>query len=221
MVEVYPMLQFTHILLFVYWLGADLGVFMASHYVARADLQTDERARFLALLVALDMGPRTALVLMIPTGATMIWLAGWLPLDGAPTAVIVAVSLGWLALVWSLHRRTSVHTLWRTIDMALRGLVVVTMFTLGALIVMGTVLSGPLWLGIKFMAYAGAVLCGLLLRGVLRTWATGFGELRDPGTVQQGNVRIAGAKRVSTRYAMVLWACVLVAAFCGVVKPIG
>jgi len=87
--------------------------------------------------------------------------------------------------------------------------------------VTGTVLSGPLWLGIKFMAYAGAVLCGLLLRGVLRTWATGFGELRDPGTVQQGNVRIAGAKRVSTRYAMVLWACVLVAAFCGVVKPIG
>jgi hypothetical protein len=37
MVEVYPMLQFTHILLFVYWLGADLGVFMASQYVARPD----------------------------------------------------------------------------------------------------------------------------------------------------------------------------------------
>lgn len=221
MVEVYPMLQFTHILLFVYWLGADLGVFMASHYVARPDLHTDERARFLALLVALDMGPRTALVLMIPTGAAMIWLAGWLPLEGAPTATIVAVSLGWLALVWYLHRRTPIHTLWRTIDMALRSLVVVTMFTLGALIVTGTVLSGPLWLGIKFMAYAGAVLCGLLLRGVLRTWATGFGELRDPGTVLQGNLRIAGAKRVSTRYAMVLWACVLVAAFCGVVKPIG
>ena len=47
------------------------------------------------------------------------------------------------------------------------------------------------------------------------------GHQVQPGTVLQGNLRIAGAKRVSTRYAMVLWACVLVAAFCGVVKPIG
>lgn len=220
MVEVYPMLQFTHILLFVYWLGADLGVFMASHYVARPDLQTDERARFLALLVSLDMGPRTALVLMIPTGSVMIWLAGWLPLTGIATAMIVGVSTGWLALVWFLHRRSAANTLWRTLDLSARLVVVGAMFSLGALIITGTVVSGPLWLGVKFMAYAAAVLCGLLLRGVLRTWATGFGELRDPLTLQQGNSRIVHAKRISTRYAMLLWACVLIAAFCGVVKPV-
>ena len=56
----YPLWQYAHILLFVYWLGADLGVSVASRYVARADLPLDERLRFLELLLKVDMGPRMA-----------------------------------------------------------------------------------------------------------------------------------------------------------------
>ena len=62
----YGLWQYFHILLFVYWLGADLGVFLASRYVARADLPTPERLRFLEMLLKVDMGPRTALILMMP-----------------------------------------------------------------------------------------------------------------------------------------------------------
>lgn len=96
--------QYAHILLFVYWLGADLGVFFASRYVARADLPLDERLRFLELLLKVDMAPRTALILMIPVGfalATALGLApfaaGWLP-------AIWILCLGWLALAWYLFR---------------------------------------------------------------------------------------------------------------------
>ena len=60
---------------------------------------------------------------------------------------------------------------------------------------------------------------GLLLRGVLLSWARGFAELRDPTTEGQGNARIGAALAVSLRYARVLWACVLLAAFMGVTKP--
>jgi hypothetical protein len=56
----YTLWQYLHILLFVYWLGADLGVFLAARYVARTDLSLDERLRFLDLLLKIDMGPRSA-----------------------------------------------------------------------------------------------------------------------------------------------------------------
>ena len=218
MTEVYPLLQYAHILLLVYWLGTDMGVYLSSRYVGRADLPLSERRRFLDLLIALDMGPRTALVLMIPTGTLMLWIAQWLRLEESLVAAIVSGSAAWLALVWFLHRHPSAPPVWKTLDLTLRGLVVIVMVILGGAILLGAT-PGPSWLGIKFLAYGGAVLCGILLRRVLAVWAIGFAELRDVATASRGNKRIAEAMGASARYAMMLWACVLIAAFCGVVKP--
>jgi hypothetical protein len=215
----YPTLQFIHILLLVYWLGADLGVYLCARYVGRADLPLAERRRFLELLVQLDMGPRTALVLMIPTGLALALLGGWLPLDPASVAAIGVAALAWLGLVWHLHRSGSMSgALWR-IDHYLRHAVVALTLGWGAALLAQWPLTGPRWLGVKLLAYGGAVLMGLLLRGVLLSWARGFAELRDPTTEGQGNARIGAALAVSLRYARVLWACVLLAAFMGVTKP--
>jgi hypothetical protein len=128
----YPTLQFIHILLLVYWLGADLGVYLCARYVGRADLPLAERRRFLELLVQLDMGPRTALVLMIPTGLALALLGGWLPLDPASVAAIGVAALAWLGLVWHLHRSGSMSgALWR-IDHYLRHAVVALTLGWGA-----------------------------------------------------------------------------------------
>jgi hypothetical protein len=90
---------------------------------------------------------------------------------------------------------------------------------LGASVLMGFGANAPGWLGAKFLAYGGAVLAGLLLRHVLVHWATGFAELAQPATVEQGNARIVAAMPAAFRYAHVLWACVLIAAYLGIAKP--
>lgn len=226
----YPLLQYAHILLLVYWLGTDLGVYWCAKYVGRADLPLAERQRFLQLLLKLDMGPRTALVLMIPTGTLMIFLAQWIPLRGTVAALVCALALGWLALVWRLYLApAAVRTdSLRHIDRWTRRVMVTVMLALGLLLIsgagsalagIGLDIEGPRWLGGKFLAYGGAVLCGLRLRGVLSHWAQGFGELREAATVEQGNARIAAAMPAAFGYAYALWGCVLVAAFLGVVKP--
>lgn len=231
----YPLLQYAHILLLVYWLGTDLGVYWCAKYVGRADLPLAERQRFLQLLLKLDMGPRTALVLMIPTGTLMVFLAQWLPIGGATTAGIVALGLGWLALVWRLYLAPAAIAttaaggatvgadLLRSLDRWARRVVVTVMLALGLLLLTGAGAAlgfdGPRWLGGKFLAYGGAVLCGLRLRGVLAHWAQGFGELREAATATQGNARIAAAMPAAFGYAYALWGCVLLAAFLGVVKP--
>ena len=60
--------MFFHILMFVIWLGMDVGVYYCGKYTTRRDLTYQERRRFLELLMLLDMGPRTALVMMVPLG---------------------------------------------------------------------------------------------------------------------------------------------------------
>jgi hypothetical protein len=219
----YPLLQYAHILLLVYWLGTDLGVYWCAKYVGRSDLPLAERQRFLQLLLKLDMGPRTALVLMVPTGTLMVFIAQWLPLRGAAAAAVCALALAWLALVWRLYLRPASPAVLRDIDRTTRWLVVAAMAALGLLLVSGAGavlgLEGPRWLGGKFLAYGGAVLCGLRLRGVLTHWAQGFGELRDATTAAQGEARIAAAMPAAFGYAYALWGCVLVAALLGVVKP--
>lgn len=228
MIAEYSLWQYLHILLFVYWLGADLGVFLAARYVARGDLPLPERLRFLELLLRIDMGPRTALILMIPVGATLGTQLGALPIHGPWLAVIWALALLWLAVAWWIVLRphaTATAPL-TAIDRWLR-IGVVAGFTALALVSMarGTPVAAP-WLAGKLLLFAGVVLLGLLLRGVLREWSTGFAQLRealdgqDEAGIRAADARIGAAHRRSTPYAMLLWLLVAAIAFLGVTKPL-
>lgn len=48
--------KFAHILLFVYWLGADLGVFLLARAAKRADLSFEQRALLLKMALLIDDG---------------------------------------------------------------------------------------------------------------------------------------------------------------------
>jgi hypothetical protein len=100
----YQSLVFVHLLLFVLWLGADVGVFtLGQHFRKRRVYTLDQRLALLKLLVAVDMTPRTAWALMVPISLTLAVAGGWalLPL----WVVGAAWLLGgvWLWLVWDAH----------------------------------------------------------------------------------------------------------------------
>lgn len=228
MIEAYAVWRYLHVLLFVYWLGADLGVFVAARYVARADLPLEERLRFLELLLRVDMGPRTALILMIPVGSTLATQLGAAPFLEPMLPAIWLLTLGWLAIAWWIvlrpkHGATAALTL---IDRWLR-IAVVVGFASTALISLqrDSPIAAP-WLTAKWLLFAAVVLLGLLLRGVLRDWSSGFATLRaassDPrgGDVERANELIRAAHRRSTPYAMLLWLLVAAIAFLGVAKPL-
>lgn len=217
----YPLWQYAHILLFVYWLGADLGVAMASRYVARADLALEERLRFLELLLRIDLAPRIALVLMIPVGFTLATTLGLAPFAVAALPVIWVGSLAWLALAiyLSQHTRDPRAAPWIRVDQALRIAVIVVFAGIGLATLASGRPLGTAWLAGKFVLYAGVVLLGLLLRVVIRDWVVGLGELRVPATRDAGNARIHAAHRRAQRLAHLLWIFVAAIAFLGVVKP--
>jgi hypothetical protein len=99
----YPWFVYIHLLLFVFWLGADLGVFILGQHFRKPSYSIAERLTILKLLVITDMGPRTAWALMVPVSITMLALGGFwaVPLWGV--ALSWAVGGGWLWLVWYAH----------------------------------------------------------------------------------------------------------------------
>lgn len=213
-------------MLFVYWLGADLGVFMASRYVARADLPTAERLRFLDLLLKVDMGPRTALILMVPVGLTLAVNLGLTPFaDGLLPAIWIA-SLGWLVLTWRLFllgRDPRVQSLAR-LDHWIRVTVAALFVSLAVLSLLEGAPVGATWLAVKMLFFAVVVIIGLLLRRIIRDWAQGFAVLNRPDSpadaVQLANATIFGAYRRATRLAHSLWLLVALTALLGVAKPV-
>ncbi len=218
----YSVWQYLHILLFVYWLGADLGVFLASRYVARADLPTAERLRFLELLLKIDMGPRTALILIIPVGIELATALGLIALGNGAVLGIWLLSLAWLALSWYLFfnaRNPAAQPLMR-LDQGIRVSVALLFLSLGVLSWLQGAPLGSRWLAAKFVLFAGVVVLGLILRTIIRDWVVGFGLLRDPASVDSANALIFSAYRRATRFAHTLWLLVALIAFLGVTKPL-
>jgi hypothetical protein len=101
----YPALVYAHLLLFVLWLGADVGVFvLGQHFRKRQKWSLDQRIALLTLLVEIDMVPRSAWAIMVPMSLSVVAAGGWWDVPIWLLAGAWVVGLFWLWLVWDSHR---------------------------------------------------------------------------------------------------------------------
>lgn len=100
----YPTLVYVHLMLFVLWLGADVGVFLlGQHFRKRTVYTLDQRLALLKLLVLVDMTPRSAWALMVPLSLTVSSMGGWWEVPGWWLWASWVVGGFWLWLVWDAH----------------------------------------------------------------------------------------------------------------------
>lgn len=85
----YQLLQLAHILLLVFWLGTDIGVFIAALWIKKLRRPLSERILLLQLAGQLDVIVRISAALMFPVGATL-----------AKQRWGLEISLGVLSLLW-------------------------------------------------------------------------------------------------------------------------
>ena len=208
-IDPYLVLVYVHIVLFVYWLGGDLGVFFSAKYVADRKLSMDERFRFLHLLMNCDMGPRTALLLLLPVGLEMARLIGVIEVSPAIGGIVWLVSLVWVATNWWMHfnERHAIVPKLRAIDQNLRYVLIVLIA--GSAIYSIATGNGPVlatWLQVKLLVYAFAICLGLYLRAEIKQWIVGFGMIRQGGdAADKGNTIIEESLVRSQRAAFLLW----------------
>ena len=95
----YPLLVYAHILLMVFWLGTDIGVFVSGLQFIDPKRTLEQRSAVIGLGMVVDRFPRICFVAIIPVGLQMSFERGWLPVSGAFMLAIWILSAVWLAAV--------------------------------------------------------------------------------------------------------------------------
>ncbi|MFJ4617114.1 hypothetical protein [Streptomyces sp. NPDC088812] len=214
-----------HLVLFVFWLGGDLGVYVSSRFVLARDLSFEARATALRIMGVLDLGPKICLVLFLPSGVTLMALEPHgAPLLGGWTAAAAWAGAGcWLWLTVRDHRSPGRHPLVRRADWAVRIALTATLLAVGGYALLADepfgVTTRPHWLGAKVMLYATAIACGLGIRLTLRPFGAAFAALARDGSTPQTERALRRAVDGCVPYVAGIWLSVLAAAALGVLKP--
>lgn len=222
MLDAYTLLVTLHVVLFAYWLGPDLGVYVCSRYVARPDLPTAERLRFLEALLAIDILPRSAIVLLPVVGLQLGVMRGSVELPAPVLALAWLLGLAWLALVWAAYKtaRKPEGLRWQRIDVAVRLVLIPGLVAAGAysLITGGPVTSG--WVALKLIVYAALLAMGLYLRTIIRAWRQGFARLAAGEQSPEIDALFIDGRRRARYGAWTFWALIILMAFLGITQPL-
>ncbi|MEL7042161.1 MAG: hypothetical protein AAGL90_11600 [Pseudomonadota bacterium] len=207
-----------HVLVFVYWLGGDLGAFYTSRFLTQPDVSADRRLMAAKIIGDVDMAPRTALILALPTGLVLAQSKGWLDLGWPIVGAILVASLFWLALAWHLHlKHGAAPELLRKLDLALRWALVLA---LGGWAIAGLIgmLALPMFLALKLLALVGCILLGLFIRGTLKPLGPALMGLSGPDA-ETAQADLAATLKRARPLVTGIWALLLIAAFLGLWTP--
>ncbi len=203
-----------HILVLVYWLGGDLGVFYASTLVSNPKTSPDGRKTAAQILAQVDMAPRTAMILTLPTGLTLADAMGYVALADLYVLLAWVFALFWLALAWYVHlKHLAPSSFWRRADLGVRFLMIIGL--------LGFAVSGtlPLFIAIKLVILASTIILGLLIRRALAPFGPAFAAMIKDGPTPESDTLIAKSLNQSRPLVVGIWMLLLIAALTGIMKP--
>lgn len=214
----YLLLQFIHILAFVYWLGGDLGTFLASRYVVDQKLGVEARTVALKIMLACDQGPKLSMPLILPVGVQMASISGLMPLPPWALVLMWLVAALWLTNVLVLYFNEGKAFIARLghIDLVFR-LVIVAGLVFFA--VLGLLDRAPIladWLAWKILVFAALVGCGIAIRIHLKPFGPAFTRLVTEGTSNEVNDIMAACVARCRPFVWVIWLGLLANAAIGI-----
>lgn len=206
-----------HLLVLVYWLGGDLGAFYSSSFMVDPKRTLAERLMALKILNTIDMAPRTALILALPTGLALAWVKGWVVVPAVVPLLVGLGGLGWLALAWAVHLSHGGGGAKRA-DMAIRWAVLAALYAAGIGGLSGLI-AMPLFIALKLIVLASCVGLGLLVRRQLVPLFPAIRAMIATGATAETDAVIAGVNARARRSVITIWLLLVVAAWLGIATP--
>jgi hypothetical protein len=213
--------KFIHILLFVYWLGADLGVFLLTKAAQRSDLTYDQRVITLRMALKIDILPRLSFALMFPVGLELSAALGLVEPSPATRISSWAVAALWVAIVIGMVRapQPARASALKHANVVLHWALFVVVGAIGVTSVLG---HGPFptgWLGWKILLFGLIFLCGIMIDREFEPVAPAFVRLAAGGSKPDIERAIKSAIDRSIAWVLILYALVVVIAFLGTARP--
>ena len=216
----YGLLLLSHVLLLVFWVGTDVGVFVLTCHARSPRLSLDQRMICLKVSLQLDHCPRLCAVLIVAIGAQLAYLGQWAPLTSRHLAVIWAFDLAWLAIVVAglmLSGRPAAQRL-RNVERVIQFVVAATLITYAWRAWTDTQQVVPTWLLLKLIAYAVITLIAFALDWVAAPMATAFTELSTAGPSPILQRRLDEALVPVLALVLLIYGVAIAAAYLGLAK---
>jgi hypothetical protein len=212
---------FAHIVLFVYWLGADLGVLLLAREARRRDLTLAERGFALRMALVIDFLPRIAFALMLPVGIELTRSGGYAEIPDGARLLAWVFALGWITLIVMLGRAGATPkgaTLNRW-HLAIQGIACVALGAVAVYALLTDNLFTQNWLALKLLLYAAIFALGIGIDYAFRPVAPAFVSIATEGSNASNEAAVKRGIDGAIRYVLTLYAMLFVIAFLGVTKP--
>lgn len=211
---------FLHLLLFVYWLGGDLGVFILAKAAKRSDLSFAERAFALRMAIMIDLVPRLCFAVMFPVGLHVTASGGFALIPDWAFFLAWLIAAGWIGLLFAIgrHEGTAKGAQLSHLNLALQAILLVVLGTLGMTALLGI---GPLpggWFGAKILLFALIFAASIGIDFAFRPIGPAFAALAAQGSQPDIERDISAAVDGAIRYVILLYLLIAAIAFLGVTK---
>lgn len=220
----YPTLVYGHLLLFVLWLGADVGVFvLGQHFRKRYAYSLEQRLALLKLLVLVDMTPRTAWALMVPLSLSVSAMGGWWDVPPIVVAAAWLISGVWLWLVWDAHwhDQTPRAARNRRLESGVRWLLAGAFLWLG---VQSLLIGQPItqgWLATKALMFGLIFVAAIMIDICFKPVGPQLAALIAQGSNDATEDPLRATMDKTRQWVMVIYALLVATSWLGLVKPFG
>ena len=211
---------FLHQVLFVFWLGPDIGVYMWGTKLANSELSQAQRAAAGRIMRSIEIIPRACMSLMLTVGGVLSELMG----ITHPAWQMVGIwGLGpvWLTLTLLVHFKATSNPddPLRKLDGLFRWLVVATVLgSVGFSLATGRLESVP-WLTAKLLLFAAVVYFGIMMRRRLSPVQDAVVALEKGEGDSALDTEVQHSLSRARIFMFASWLALAAAAFLGVVQP--
>jgi hypothetical protein len=220
----YPTLVYVHLLLFVLWLGADVGVFVLGQHFRKRTLYTlDQRIALLKLLVIVDLTPRTAWALMVPLSLTISAMGNWWVVPGWWVVLSWAVAAFWLYLVFDAHNHdmTPRAARNRRIEGYLRWLLCAFYLWLGGWSLLTDRPIAPDWLAWKALLFGFIFAAAIMIDVSFKPVGPQLGRLLSEGSSDATEVPLRATMDRTRIWVWCVYLLLIATSYLGTVGPRG
>jgi hypothetical protein len=211
------LLKYAHLIAFVYWLGGDLGTFIASRQVVNDKLSAQSRQVALKIMLACDMGPKLAMPAILPLGIHLASLSGALPVSPAIITAAWLVGAYWftVVLVLFLNEGKSFTQKLSQVDLYFRIAVVLVLLGWVAMLTLSG--QGAGWAQAKVVIFALMVCCGIAIRINLKPFVPAFVQMMSGGDeASAANATMARSIARCRPFVWLIWAGLFISAALGI-----
>jgi len=221
----YVVWKYAHILMFVFWVGTDMGVYLSARRSTDPTLSFMTRVTLLHMALRIELLPRTMWKAALPFGVMLSRNMGFLPISDLALALVWLFSITWWAISMAgayWYDKPVGHRLARVTNW-LTGLVGVTLIVLCISSSLG---NGPFvqdapWLHLKVALYGVINLMVIWMILAFDPIGAAFGRLAVEGSRPDIEAIISSTMDRSTVIIWSTYALIAIVGFIGTTKLLG